>query len=180
MGEINKTADNMILLGKISGLFGVKGWVKVHSDTEPRENILNYLPWYLDLNGQWQAMKVVESNKHGKGLIVRFVDCHDRDVSAALVGKRIAIKPEQLPPAEAGEYYWRDLQGLKVSNLEGIELGMISSMMETGSNDVMVVRNKDSKDESKLDRLIPFIQDQVVKEVNLDEGWMIVDWDADF
>ena len=176
MGGMNKTADSMILLGKVSGVFGVKGWVKIHSDTEPRENILDYLPWYLEQNGQWLMMKVVAGKKHGKGLIAQFVDCHDREVAETLVGKRIAIQSEQLPPAEMGEYYWRDLLGLKVRNLEGIELGIISSMMETGANDVMVVRDKESKQE----RLIPFIQEQVIKEISLDEGWMKVDWDADF
>lgn len=171
-----RTADSMILLGKVSGLFGVKGWVKIHSDTEPRENILNYLPWYLEQDGQWQVMKLVAGKKHGKGLIAQFINCDDREVAVTLVGKRIAIKPEQLPPAEKGEYYWRDLQGLKVSNIEGIELGIISSMMETGANDVMVIRDTESKEE----RLIPFIQEQVIKEINLDEGWIVVDWDADF
>ncbi|MCW9023616.1 MAG: ribosome maturation factor RimM [Gammaproteobacteria bacterium] len=169
-------ADNMVLLGRISALFGIKGWVKVHSDTQPRENILQYSPWYLELDNQWVPLKVVTGQRHGKGLIAQLEGYADRDVSASLVGARIAIKRSQFPEAEADEYYWSDLQGLKVINLENIELGVITRMMETGANDVMVVRTEEGNQE----RLIPFVQETFVIDVNLDEGWIKVDWDLDW
>jgi len=170
-------------LGKVSGLFGVKGWVKVFSNTQPRENILTYSPWYLKRGGQWQEYKLLTGKPHGKSVIAHLSGCTDRDIAAELIGSEIAIKREQLPSPAPGEYYWSDLKGLKVINLEGIELGKIESMLETGSNDVMIVIGYDGtaeKGKSKRERLIPYLSDEVVHEVNLEQGFMTVDWDVDF
>ena len=168
--------DNKVLLGRISALFGIKGWVKVHSDTEPRENILQYSPWYLQLDQQWVPIKVVAGQRHGKGLIAQLEGYTDRDAAEALVGASIAVQRAQFPETEADEYYWSDLQGLRVINLDNTELGNIIRMMETGANDVMVVRTGETGQE----RLIPFVQGIYVMEINLDEGWMKVDWDLDW
>jgi len=169
-------------LGKISGLFGVKGWVKVFSNTQPRENILSYSPWYLKRGGEWQEFKLLSGKPHGKGVLAHLSDCHDRDIAAELIGSEIAIKREQLPQPAPGEYYWSDLKGLKVVNLEGIDLGHIDSMLETGANDVMIVHDQTSTGNKgkKRERLIPYISEEVVHEVNLEEGFITVDWDADF
>lgn len=166
-------------LGKINGLFGVKGWLKVYSGTQPRDNILTYSPWYLKRDGQWQAFELLAGKAHGKGVIAHLAGCDDRDIAAGLIGSEIAIKREQLATPEPGEYYWSDLTGLKVINLEGIELGYIDSLLETGANDVIVVYGPGDKGK-KRERLIPYITDQVVREVNLEQGFMIVDWDAEF
>ena len=165
-------------VGKINGLFGVKGWIKVFSDTQPRENILNYSPWFLKRNGQWQEFKLLTGKSHGKGVIAQLAGCSDRDIAAELIGSQIAIKREQLPKASPGEYYWSDLKGLKVINLEGIDLGNVASMLETGANDVMVVHEFGKK--GKKERLIPFVTEDTVHEVNLEQGYITVDWDADF
>lgn len=169
------TTDDMVKLGRISGVFGVKGWVKVYSDTQPRENILNYSPWYLRIEGQWRPYKMVAGKVHGKGLIVQLEGCDDRDLAATLVRKEIAINREQLPETSPGEYYWRDLKGLKVSTLNAVELGKITSLMETGANDVLVIKAEDGKE-----RLVPFIRDSVVTDIDLEAGTMTVDWDPDF
>jgi len=171
-----KQRDEMILVGRISGLFGVRGWVKLHSDTEPRENILSYSPLYLEREGQWQAVELVDGKKQGKFIIALLADCPDRTAAEPLVGLRIAIRPEQLAETEEGEYYWRDLLGLKVFTLEKVELGEITQMMETGANDVIVVR----ADEDGRERLLPFIHGDVIKEIDLEQGYMRVDWDPDF
>ena len=165
-------------VGKVSGLFGVKGWVKIFSNTQPRENILTYSPWFLKRDGQWQEFKLVAGKPHGKGVIAQLSGCHDRDIAAELIGSEIAIKREQLPEAAMGEYYWSDLKGLTVMNIEGIELGKVDSMLETGANDVMIVHGVGDK--GKRERLIPFVTEEVVHEVNLAKGFITVDWDADF
>lgn len=169
------TTDDMVKLGRISGVFGVKGWLKVHSDTEPRENILNYSPWYLSIGGQWQLRKVLAGRIHGKGLVVQLEGCDDRDLAATLVRTEIAITREQLPEANPGEFYWQDLIGLQVSTLNAVELGKVTSLMETGANDVLVVKAEDGQE-----RLVPFIRDSVVTDINLEAGTMTVDWDPDF
>ncbi len=170
-------------VGKLSGLFGVKGWVKIFSNTQPKENILTYSPWYLKRNGQWQEFKLLSGKSHGKGVIAQLAGCTDRDIAAELIGSEIAIKREQLAKPASGEYYWNDLIGLLVKNLDGIELGKIASMLETGANDVIVVQGEiGEKDKKgiKRERLIPFIYEEVIQEINLEQGFMIVDWDSDF
>ena len=169
------TTNDMVILGRISGVFGVKGWMKVHSDTEPRENILNYSPWYLLINGQWQARKVLTGRVHGKGLVVQLEGCDDRDLAATLVKTKIATTRENLPKPAPGEYYWRDLEGLQVRTLDAVDLGKVTSLMETGANDVLVVKAEDGQE-----RLIPFIRDSVITHVDLQAGTMTVDWDPEF
>jgi len=169
--------SGMIMLGRVSGLFGVKGWIKVYSDTEPRDNILNYSPWYLRRQDGWQPYEVIAGRLHGKGIVAQLADCPDRDAAAELIGSSIAIRPDQLPAAGEDEYYWSDLRGLKVITIQGVELGRVVNLMETGANDVLVVREAG---EQGRERLIPFIRHQVIQEVDLENGQLTVDWDPEF
>jgi 16S rRNA processing protein RimM len=163
-----------IVVGRISGLYGVRGWVKVFSHTQPRENILRYSNWFLQRNGEWQAVVLEDGRSQGKGVVAKLQGCDDRDAAAALMGSTIAISREQLPQSAPDEYYWADLQGLRVSNLDGVELGVVDHLLETGANDVLVVR------QGKTERLIPFVQGQFVTNIDLEAGEMTVDWDPDF
>ena len=165
--------DGMIIMGRISGLFGVKGWVKVYSHTAPRKGILSYKTWYLHRNDGWQAYKLAAGHAQGKGVVAQLEGFIDRDQAATLMGIDIAIKREQLPKLKPGEYYWTDLEGLRVENLEGVELGVVSHLFETGANDVMVV-------EGDRERLIPYTRGEAVQEVDLEAGRILVDWDPDF
>lgn len=169
--------SGMIMLGRVSGLFGVKGWIKVYSDTEPRDNILNYSPWYLRRQDGWQPYEVIAGRPHGKGIVAQLADCPDRDAAAELIGSSIAIRSDQLPAAGEDEYYWSDLRGLKVITIQGVELGRVVNLMETGANDVLVVREAG---EQGRERLIPFIRHQVIQEVDLENGQLTVDWDPEF
>ncbi|HEX7045687.1 MAG TPA: ribosome maturation factor RimM [Burkholderiales bacterium] len=162
--------DRRITVGRVVGLFGVRGWVKVYSYTRPREAILQYDPWYLCLAGEWRERALAEGRMQGEGVIARLAGYEDRDTAAALVGADIAILAAQLPPTGEREYYWADLEGLRVVNLAGDELGIVSHLFETGANDVLVVRGE-------RERLIPFA-DSVVREVDLEAGVLRVDWDA--
>ncbi|MBE0509636.1 MAG: ribosome maturation factor RimM [Chromatiales bacterium] len=168
------TPDELIVLGRITGLYGVRGWVKVFSHTQPRENILGYPLWLIGDAGQWRSIALEDGRVHGKGVVAKLKGCDDRDAAAALMGQSIAIRREQLPPAPEGEYYWADLLGLAVSNLEGVSLGVVEQLLETGANDVLVVV------QDELERLIPFVQGQFVKEIDLANRRLIVDWDPEF
>jgi 16S rRNA processing protein RimM len=163
-----------IVVGRINGLHGVRGWVKVFSHTQPRENILSYRTWHLLRDGQWIATELLNGRQQGKGIVAHLKGCDDRDQAAALMETEIAIRREQLPEAAPGEYYWADLQGLKVINTEGIELGVVDHLLETGANDVLIVRDGDTE------RLIPYVFGQFVLDVALDQGVMRVDWDPEF
>jgi 16S rRNA processing protein RimM len=161
----------MLVLGRISGVYGVRGWVKVFSDTEPRENILAYTPWYLGASRS--PCRVADGRRQGKGLVARIEGCEDRDRAAALVGQEIAVRRDQLPPPHTDEFYWADLEGLSVETLDGTLLGRIHYLFATAANDVLVVTGE-------RERLLPFVWDQVVKDVDFESGRMRVDWDADF
>jgi len=160
------------LLGRVSGLFGVQGWVKVFSFTRPREAILDYDRWFLSQDGEWQPAKVAEGKQHSKTVIVRLDGIHDRDQAAALIGKDIAISRDDLPKTGVGSYYWADLEGMQVLHRDGTELGEVAYLMETGANDVLVTKGE-------RERLIPFIADQVILDVDFAKGIITVDWEWD-
>jgi len=169
---MTQTSDKWVILGQVSGVYGVKGWIKVFSETAPPANILDYSPWRLALRGQQRELAIAEGRPHGKGIVVRLDGVEDRDQAALLVGAEIAVPRERLPPPAAGEYYWTDLEGLRVCNQEGIELGRVDHLFETGANDVMLVKGE-------RERMLPFI-DSVILEVDLAQGVIRVDWDAEF
>lgn len=160
--------------GKISGVFGIKGSVKIFSFTEPRENILRYSPWFLQKNNQIRKIKVVAGHRHGNNVIADLEGIADRDAALALIGSEILILKQLLPKPKPGEYYWTDLIGLTVETNAGVNLGKVDHLLETGANDVLVVFD------GALERLIPFLQSQTVLSIDLDAGLMIVDWDPDF
>ncbi len=175
-------ADGLATLGRIVGLFGVHGWIKVHSYARPREAILAYNPWLVRAPNGWREHTVVDGHLHGKGLVARLEGYADRDQAAALVGADIAVPMARLPALAEGEYYWAQLEGLRVINVDGRNLGLVSHLIETGANDVMVVvREKCGAGAAKEDRtqLIPYVR-EVVREVNLHSGVILVEWDPDF
>ncbi len=161
-----------IILGRISGLFGVRGWVKVYSYTEPREAVLNYDRWLLIRKDGWQEATVAEGQRHGKTVIVRIEGYDDRDQAAGLVGTEIGVPRDELPETGSDQYYWSDLEGLRVVHRDGSELGRVDYLLETGANDVMVVKGE-------TERLIPFVMDKVVLGVDLANGEIRVDWEWD-
>jgi 16S rRNA processing protein RimM len=163
----------MILMGRVSGLFGVKGWLKIYSHAAPREGILDYKVWYLMRDGNWQPFRVAAGQRQGKSVVAHLEGYDDRDQATPLLGSDIAIRREQLPALADGEYYWSDLEGLRVVNLQGIELGVVSYLFETGANDVLVVKGE-------RERLIPYTLGMAVKSIDLQDGLLTVDWDPDF
>ena len=164
--------DRLVALGRVSGLHGVQGWVKIHSDTRPRENILDYSPWYLLRHGVWEPWEVVRGRPQGKTLVAQLRGCTDREQARRLMGATIAVRRWQLGESEEG-YYWTDLEGLEVVNLQGVALGRVDHLMETGANDVLVVKGE-------RERLIPWLPGEVVHDVDLVGGRIRVDWDPDF
>lgn len=170
MGE---ERERLVIVGRISGLYGVRGWLRIYSHTEPRENIVNYSPWLIRERDGWRSYEVAGGRRHGKGVVAHLVGIEDRDAAAALMGKDIAIRREQLPETAEDEYYWADLEGLEVVTREGESLGRLDHLFATGANDVMVVKGD-------RERLIPFLQGQVVLEIDLGQGRIEVDWDPEF
>jgi 16S rRNA processing protein RimM len=162
-----------VVLGTVAGVYGVKGWLRVHSATEPRERILDYAPWQLGRRGDWCERALDEGRVHGAGVIAKLAGVDDRDAAAALVGAEIAVPRSRLPAGAPDEYYWVDLVGLEVVTEQGVALGRIERLLATGANDVLVVKNG-------RERLIPFLRDSVIRSVDVENGVLRVDWDPDF
>lgn len=169
------TSVEYVPVGKISGAFGVKGWVKIYSFTDPRDNILSYSPLYLSQKGAWVEVKVVDGRLQGKGVIMSLDKITDRNQALPLVGLELAIVKTQIKPAGKDEYYWSDLIGMTVVNTQDESFGVVDSLLENGAHDVLVVVNND-----KTERLIPFVLDDIVKLVDLNNRIIRVDWELDY
>ncbi|HST28543.1 MAG TPA: ribosome maturation factor RimM [Rudaea sp.] len=167
------SADRLLTVGKIVGIHGVDGWVKLESWTEPRLRIFSYRPWRLTLAGAEFEVASAQGHEQGKGMVAKLPGCDDRDAAAKLVGAAIQVPRSALPKPKRGEYYWTDLEGLAVATVEGVDLGKVSHLFATGANDVLVVQGE-------RERLIPFVTGQFVKEVDLKAGRITVDWDPEF
>lgn len=164
----------MVLLGRVMGAFGVRGEVRLESWTEPRARIFRYQPWILrSPAGAERELAGARGRDTGKHVIATLPGCDDRDAAEAMRGTEIHVPRDVLPPPAPGEYYWVDLEGLRVVTVEGVELGTVSHMLATGANDVMVVRGE-------RERMLPFVQPDYVRGVDFDAGTVTVDWDPDF
>lgn len=161
-----------IVVGTIRDAYGVRGWVKVQSYTQPATNIARYSPWVLRHRGSEQTLKVLSGKQHGDDVVVQLDGISDRDAALALKGAEVIVQREVLPPLTQGEFYWVDLIGLDVVTTNGVKLGAVIDLMETGSNDVLVVHGEQ-------DRLIPFLRGTVIMDVDMATRRITVDWDSE-
>ncbi len=166
--------EDKVLLGLVNGLFGVKGWVKVYSYTRPRIKIIEYQHWYLG-NDFDQPIRIEEGRSQKGGVVAKLEGIDDRDAAVELLDRKIWIAGEQLMPLSKNEYYWYQLIGLDVLDTTDRHLGLIKDLIETGANDVMIVRG-----EGNTEYLIPYIYGQVIKSIDLEQKCMVVNWDTDF
>lgn len=169
--------EKRVLLGRIHGAFGVRGELKLESFTDPLRGILRYQPWILrDARGVERELSGARGRETAKGIVATLPGVDDRDAADALRGTEVWVPRSALPPPAEGEYYWVDLEGLRVVNIEGADLGTVSHLFATGANDVLVAEGGVPPRE----RMIPFLLPDVVRSVDFDAGVVTVDWDADF
>ncbi|HSC17090.1 MAG TPA: ribosome maturation factor RimM [Gammaproteobacteria bacterium] len=165
--------EKWVILGRVSGVFGVKGWLKVQSYTEPRDNIVGFGAWTLRMNGVDHAFEVEDGHSHAGSVVAKLHGIDDREKAREWIGADIVVARERLPAIAEGELYWTDLEGLEVRTTSGIALGKVEHLLATGGNDVLVL-------DSVPQRLIPFVVGAVVKEVDLEKGLIVVDWSPDY
>jgi 16S rRNA processing protein RimM len=170
---VSAVPQKWVTLGRVSGVFGVKGWIKVESYTEPRGNIVTFGRWTLRLRGADHAFEVERGHEHGGGVVAKLSGIDDRDRARDCVGADVVVERERLPEVEPGEYYWTDLEGLEVRTTAGVVLGTVERLFATGAHDVVVVAGTS-------ERLIPFVIGPVVKRVDLEAGLIEVDWSPDY
>lgn len=171
-----------VIVGKIVAPYGVKGWVKIHSYTEPDTNILDYRPLSIQRGENWEPVEIDAGRRHGKGIVAHVVGCDDRNQAGLIAQCALAVSADQLPDLVDDDYYWRQLEGFEVyarTDKGPVMLGRIAWLFATGANDVMVVEGTtDSIDQRQ--RLIPWVPGQHVLEVDVEAGQVTVDWDPDF
>jgi 16S rRNA processing protein RimM len=170
---VSARTHKLVTLGRISGVFGVKGWVKVNSYTAPRDNVVGFGVWTLRLRGVDSHIEVEQGQSHGKQVVAKLRGVDDREQAREYVGAEILVERERLPACAAGEYYWIDLEGLEVRTLAGEVLGTVEHLVATGSNDVLVLAGKPQ-------RLIPFVLGQVIRDVDFEAGLIVADWSPDY
>ncbi len=204
---MSTTEGDRILVGKVVGFFGLKGWVNILSHTEPKDNIFSYKTWWLKDSSKkssaWIKQEAFKTKLQTKGLLALFDGIQDRTQAEVFKGYEIYIDNDQLESLPEGEFYWKDLIGLSVVNDSGFQFGQVVDMLATGANDVLIVHGKETdakvlakreKDllkkksdsnntKAKLDlkeTLIPYIWDQVIKQVDLEKKQILVAWDEDY
>jgi len=168
-----QSPERRVLIGRVVGVFGVRGELKLESYTEPPGALLRYQPWIFVHNAVESQLAGVKGRYNARGVVATVPGIADRDAAQALVGGEIWVARSALPKARPGEYYWVDLEGMHVETIDGVDLGHVSHLFATGSNDVLVVRGE-------RERMIPFVLDQYVISIDLDAGRIVVDWDPDF
>src|SRR5688572_4226357 len=138
------TDNDLLIVGRIKGPYGIKGWMHLHSYTQPASNIFNYDQWQLRQNNQWLPIKLEAHKEHVNEFVIKFHDIDDREAAALLKGREIAILKSALPPTDHDEFYWTDLIGCTVTDVSGKTLGIVDHLLETGSNDVIVIKDEDN------------------------------------
>lgn len=169
----------LITLGRVGKTHGIKGWLRLYSYTDPPDNLADYRRFWIDREGVAGQLELDQVAPQGDHLVGHFTGYDDPEAAQRLVGAQLQVAAEELPELDSGEFYWHQLLGLAVINQEGQLLGRVARLMETGANDILVVRPvSGSLDDHE--RLIPYLQGSVIRRVDLDEGQILVEWVADY
>ncbi|ACJ30449.1 MULTISPECIES: ribosome maturation factor RimM [Shewanella] len=169
-----------VVLGKLGSSHGIKGWLKITTYTDSVEGIFDYSPWLLKEQGEWREVKVLQWRMQGKAVVACLEGVETRDQAQALTNCEIAVTPEQMEVLPEDEFYWRDLIGCEVVNTKGYNMGKVQEIVETGSNDVLLVKANAKDGFGKAERMIPFVTEQFIQKVDLTAKQILVDWDPDF
>lgn len=173
------TDRKWVVLGQVGKVHGIKGWLRLNSFTVPAENILEYSRFTTDFEEGGLVLEIDQYKQQAKGLIVHFKGYDDPENAKRLIGSELKIEANELPNLEVGDYYWHELEGLEVCNTEGQILGIVDRLLETGANDVLVVKpNQNSIDDRE--RLVPYIKEAVITAVDIQERIILVNWEADY
>ena len=179
MSNSGERVSKRLVLGQIGKVHGIKGWLRLNSFTIQPENILEYSELFAEIDESWQVLEISESKKLAKGFIVHFKGYDDPDIAKQLTGLELTVFAEKLPGLEDGSFYWHELEGMEVSNQKGQVFGSVVRLLETGANDVLEVAPSISSIDEK-ERLIPYIKEAVIKNVDTRTGKIVVDWEADY
>ncbi|MGH8460987.1 MAG: ribosome maturation factor RimM [Stenotrophobium sp.] len=167
-------AEHRVTLGRVAGVYGVRGWVRIISFTRPASNILEYPLWWI-AKGDGFNSKLIEGRVHGRGLVAQIGDAQgvpltDRNFAESLIGSEIQVSRSELPPTAEGQFYLADLLGLRVQSEQGDVLGVVTEVTSNGAQDVLVMKD------AEVERMIPFVQGPIIKSVDMGKRLIIADW----
>jgi len=165
--------SNWVVVGRFGRPHGIKGFVTVHSFTDPRDNILRYTDWHAFIHNKWQAIKLLRVETHSKAIVALIEGYPERELVAELTNVEIAVQREQLAELSPGEFYWHQLIGMNVVNQQGQPFGTVIEILPTGANDVLVVQGEKR-------HLIPYLPEQFILNIDSSQQLITVDWDVDF
>lgn len=173
--QLPNSEETLVVVGQIGRPHGIDGSMRINSYTQPAENILNYLPWFIQKKDSqvWEDLQYEKVEHHAKGLVIFLKGINDRNIAAHYTQANIAVSRDQLPSLPENEYYWSDLEKLDVKTQSGVLLGQVDHLFETGSNDVLVVKGDKQ-------HLIPFLKGNTILNIDLLNKIITVDWDPDF
>lgn len=174
---MNSPASHVVM-GRIGAPWGIKGWVKLYSYTDPPDNLLNYHSYLIQGPEGLQSLEFDEMKVHGNDFVAHIKGCEVREQAGRYTGQDLMLEKAALPALEEG-YYWYQLEGLRVLTQSGQDLGIVQRLMETGANDVLVVKG-DERSVDKEERLLPYLEGVVIVQVDLDKRLLLVDWDKDY
>jgi len=173
------SSSKKVVLARIGKVHGLKGWVRLNSFTSPPDNLLEYQEFLIQQDGQEKPLLLAECRQQAGKLLGKFKGFDSPETARQLTGLDLYLRNDQLPELEQDEYYWHQLQGLDVFNLQQQRYGKVQTLLETGANDVLVVR-PDAESVDDRERLIPYLRDSVIKSIDLESGKLTVDWEIDF
>jgi 16S rRNA processing protein RimM len=176
MNEIKSPVE----VGRFGSVYGVRGWIRIHSFTDDPESIFEYAPWFVQTGDSWSVAKLTEWKRHGDGYICKLEGFDQREESQSMTGKSVFVDESSLPPLPEDEFYLNDLIGMRVVNTEGYDLGIVDGFMETGANDVLVVKANSDDAYGKKERLLPLVFGSTIQEMNEELRKLVVIWDPDF
>ena len=173
-------ASDTLVIGIIGSPYGVKGWVKITSHTHDLDGVFAYTPWLLGQVEESKDYVVDQWRTHNKGLVAKLVGVDNRDDAEGIKNLEISIKAAMLPELDDSDVYWRELVGMQVITDKGYNLGVIKELFETGANDVLLVKANLNDAFGQKERMVPYLLDQVIKQVDRQAKTVIVDWDPAF
>lgn len=179
--KLTAAPSQPIVIGKIGAAYGISGWIKVFSFTESIESIFSYQPWLVrHISTQWQLIELENWKRHSNGLIINITGINNRNLARALTHREIIVDSKHFPLLARDEYYWKDIIGCQVITTTSYDLGKVVDIMETGSNDVIVIKSNARDSFGTKERLVPFLCEEVIKRVDTAAQVIEVDWDPSF
>ena len=160
------STQDRIVVGKLGATYGIKGWLKVFSYTEDAESIFSFQPWLVKVKGEWKELHVESWKRHGQGLVAKIEGLNVREDAQMFTNAEVSVMADQLPTLSEDEFYWRELFGMQVFTTKGYDLGKVTDLLETGSNDVLVIKANLKDAFGQKERLVPYLEEQVIKKVD--------------